>query len=50
MIVLGIETSCDETAAAIVGPNGVASDIIHHFAVLWLIEGSPEFDLFYPDG
>jgi len=33
MIVLGIETSCDETAAAIVGPNGVASDIIHSQAI-----------------
>jgi hypothetical protein len=25
-----------------------ASDILHHFAVLWLLTGSPEFDLFYP--
>jgi N6-L-threonylcarbamoyladenine synthase len=27
--VLGIETSCDETAAAIVGPTGVESDVVH---------------------
>jgi N6-L-threonylcarbamoyladenine synthase len=29
MLVLGIETSCDETAAAIVGPNGIISDVVH---------------------
>jgi len=29
MKVLGIETSCDETAAAVVGPAGVASDVVH---------------------
>jgi N6-L-threonylcarbamoyladenine synthase len=29
MIVLGIETSCDETAASIVGPSGVLSDVVH---------------------
>ncbi|HMV69433.1 MAG TPA: tRNA (adenosine(37)-N6)-threonylcarbamoyltransferase complex transferase subunit TsaD, partial [Myxococcota bacterium] len=27
MIVLGVETSCDETAAAVVGPAGVLSDL-----------------------
>ncbi len=27
--VLGIETSCDETAAAVVGPEGILSDVIH---------------------
>ncbi len=26
------------------------SDLIHHFLVLWPVTGSPEFDLFYPDG
>lgn len=26
---LGIETSCDETAAAIVGPTGIESDVVH---------------------
>lgn len=26
-----------------------ASDIIHHFLVLWPITGSPEWDLRYPD-
>jgi hypothetical protein len=25
----------------------IASDVIHHFAVLWPIEGSPEFDIWY---
>jgi N6-L-threonylcarbamoyladenine synthase len=29
MIVLGIETSCDETAASVVGPAGVLSDVVH---------------------
>jgi N6-L-threonylcarbamoyladenine synthase len=29
MIVLGIETSCDETAVGVVGPEGVLSDVIH---------------------
>ncbi|MEL6347198.1 MAG: tRNA (adenosine(37)-N6)-threonylcarbamoyltransferase complex transferase subunit TsaD [Myxococcota bacterium] len=29
MYVLGIETSCDETAASIVGPDGVRSDVVH---------------------
>ncbi len=29
MNVLGIETSCDETAAAVVGPGGVLADIVH---------------------
>lgn len=29
MNVLGIETSCDETAAAVVGPDGVLSDVIY---------------------
>lgn len=33
MLVLGIETSCDETAAAVVGPDGVLSDVIHSQAV-----------------
>jgi len=27
--VLGIETSCDETAASVVGPQGVLSDVVH---------------------
>ena len=29
MNVLGIETSCDETAASVVGPTGVLADIVH---------------------
>ncbi len=29
MRVLGIETSCDETAAAVVGPAGVESDVVY---------------------
>lgn len=33
MQVLGIETSCDETAVAVVGPSGVLSDIIHSQAI-----------------
>jgi N6-L-threonylcarbamoyladenine synthase len=31
--VLGIETSCDETAASVVGPEGVLSDVVHTQAV-----------------
>ncbi len=33
MNVLGIETSCDETAAAVVSADGVLSDIIHSQAI-----------------
>ena len=33
MIVLGIESSCDETAAAVVGPDGVLSDVVHGQAI-----------------
>jgi N6-L-threonylcarbamoyladenine synthase len=29
MFVLGIETSCDETAASVVGPSGVLSDVVY---------------------
>jgi N6-L-threonylcarbamoyladenine synthase len=29
MNVLGIETSCDETAASVVGPDGVLADVVH---------------------
>lgn len=29
MLVLGIETSCDETAAAVVGPTGILSDVVY---------------------
>lgn len=27
----------------------ILSDLAHHFLVLWPIEGSPQFDLVYPD-
>jgi N6-L-threonylcarbamoyladenine synthase len=33
MVVLGIETSCDETAAAVVDGSGIRSDIVHTQAV-----------------
>ena len=26
----------------------VASDLIHHFLVLWILTGDPQFDLVYP--
>ncbi len=39
MIVLGIESSCDETAAAVVGPDGVLSDIVHTQTVHQLYGG-----------
>lgn len=32
----------------IVGWSLFLSDVIHHFAVLWPITGTPQFDLFYP--
>jgi hypothetical protein len=27
----------------------VISDLVHHFAVMWPLEGDPHFDLVYPD-
>jgi N6-L-threonylcarbamoyladenine synthase len=33
MRVLGIESSCDETAAAVVGPEGVLSDVVYGQAI-----------------
>lgn len=33
MIVLGVETSCDETAVGVVGPEGVLADVVHTQAV-----------------
>ena len=32
----------------IVGIGLFVSDLVHHFLVLWPIEGSPQFDLVYP--
>ncbi len=32
----------------VVGIALIVSDLLHHFAVLWPITGSPEFDLVYP--
>jgi N6-L-threonylcarbamoyladenine synthase len=44
MWVLGIETSCDETAAGVVGPHGVASDVIFGQEIHTLYGGVvPEF-------
>jgi hypothetical protein len=31
----------------VVGMALICSDLIHHFVVLWLIVGSPEFDIAY---
>ena len=31
-----------------VGLALIASDLIHHFLVLWPVTGSPQFDLVYP--
>jgi hypothetical protein len=33
----------------VLGAALVASDLIHHFAVLWPLTGSPHFDLVYPE-
>ena len=32
----------------IIGIGLFVSDLVHHFLVLWPIEGSPQFDLVYP--
>lgn len=32
----------------ILGLGMFLSDLVHHFGVLWYVEGSPEFDLLYP--
>lgn len=32
----------------VLGVGLVLSDLIHHFAVLWPLTGSPQFDLKYP--
>lgn len=37
-------------ALGVVGVALVASDLLHHFAVLWPVTGSPQFDFFYPPG
>mgnify|MGYP001600798400 CR=1 FL=1 len=34
--------------AGVIGLSLVFSDVIHHFAVLWWVTGSPQFDLLYP--
>lgn len=33
---------------ALVGASLLLSDLMHHFAVLWPLTGSPQFDLVYP--
>ncbi len=35
-------------ATLICGAALALSDLIHHFVVLWLVTGDPQFDLFYP--
>ena len=32
----------------LVGVGLFVSDMVHHFVVLWLATGSPEFDIRYP--
>ncbi len=32
----------------VLGQALLYSDLIHHFVVLWLVTGSPQFDLLYP--
>ncbi len=34
----------------IAGCSLLLSDLIHHFVVLWITEGAPQFDLRYPNG
>ncbi|MFM7059078.1 MAG: hypothetical protein ACKO2P_19380 [Planctomycetota bacterium] len=37
---------CERKLSGVAG-GLVCSDLVHHFAVLWIITGSPQFDLFY---
>ncbi len=46
---LGVKNRGARNLVIIVGIALVFSDLLHHFAVLWPITGSPEFDLVYPD-
>ncbi len=50
VIVLGLLFARGPTLqwSVIVGAALVISDLVHHFLVLWLVTGSPEFQLFYP--
>ncbi len=34
--------------SGIVGVAFVVSDLLHHFVVLWMMTGSPQFDFVYP--
>lgn len=36
-------------AVWIVGIGLILSDLVHHFVVLWLFVGSPQFDFVYPN-
>jgi hypothetical protein len=36
-----------EQRLAAISAGLVLSDLVHHFVVLWLVTGSPQFDLFY---
>lgn len=36
-----------ERGLAGLGGGLLGSDLVHHFVVLWVITGSPQFDLFY---
>jgi hypothetical protein len=40
--------SLDAAAALVLGIALLASDLIHHFAILWPLTGTPEFHLKYP--
>ena len=49
LVALGIVSNVGiRNALLMVGVGLVASDLMHHFLVLWPITDSPEFDLFYP--
>ena len=52
MLVLGIESSCDETAASIVGEGGsVLSDVVHSQVAMHRVYGGvvPELASRHPD-
>ena len=48
LIVLFVHDRILQRMFLILGSSLVASDLIHHFLVLWPLTGSPEFDLRYP--
>ncbi len=49
LAILALVAGCRNLRSALVvlAVGLVASDLVHHFGVLWMVTGSPEFDLRY---